>query len=410
MFKRNSWLAVKRFSTTAQKNEKISCKLLVVGGGSGGCSMAAKFSKKLGKNKVVIVEPAAMHYYQPLFTLVGGGLKSLAQAGRPMASVLPREARWLQDEVAEFSPAHNQIPGLLEGLSRPDSGVCSNYSPKYVDLTRKSLEAFIEGNVICTFPKPPVKCPGAPQKIAYLADDFLRKRGKRQSAEVMYNTALPMLFGVKKYADALWQVARRKGVRVNVGRNLLEVKPDRRTAVFEDLTRPGTTEEVEYAVLHVTPPQGPVGALRGCAELTDTAGFLDVHRETLQHARFPSVFGIGDCTNLACSKTAAAVAAQSGVLRRNLEAAMGGSSVLPARYDGYASCPLVTGANKCILAEFDYDMRPLETFPVNQAVERTSMYLLKAHVLPHQYWLAMLSGYWEGPKTIRKLLHLGLSR
>lgn len=58
-------------------------------------------------------------------------------------------------------------------------------------------------------------------------------------------------------------------------------------------------------------------------------------------------------------------AAQSLVVQRNLRSLLSGKP-LTAKYDGYASCPLVTGNSKCILAEFDYDLVPAETFPVNQ--------------------------------------------
>ena len=52
---------------------------------------------------------------------------------------------------------------------------------------------------------------------------------------------------------------------------------------------------------------------------------------------------------------------------RNLGAAVAGQN-LPGGYDGYTSCPLVTGTKTCILAEFDFQAppQPMETFPVNQ--------------------------------------------
>lgn len=59
-------------------------------------------------------------------------------------------------------------------------------------------------------------------------------------------------------------------------------------------------------------------------------------------------------------------------------------------YDGYASCPLVTGYNKCILAEFDYNLQPLETFPVDQGKEFYFMFLLKKYFFPFIYWHLML--------------------
>lgn len=42
-------------------------------------------------------------------------------------------------------------------------------------------------------------------------------------------------------------------------------------------------------------------------ELTTSSGFLNVSKDTLQHLKYPNVFGIGDCTTTPNSKTAAAV-------------------------------------------------------------------------------------------------------
>ena len=66
---------------------------------------------------------------------------------------------------------------------------------------------------------------------------------------------------------------------------------------------------------------------------------------------------------------------------------------LAARYDGYTSCPLVTGYGKLVLAEFDYDGKPgRESFPFDQSQERYSMWALKAYGLPELYWNGMLRG------------------
>jgi hypothetical protein len=62
-----------------------------------------------------------------------------------------------------------QIPGLVEALKNPRSGVCSNYSPDYVKKTFEYIKNLKSGNAIFTYPNSPVKCAGAPQKIAYLA-------------------------------------------------------------------------------------------------------------------------------------------------------------------------------------------------------------------------------------------------
>jgi len=107
------------------------------------------------------------------------------------------------------------------------------------------------------------------------------------------------------------------------------------------------------------------------------------------------VFALGDCTSLPTAKTAAAVASQNYILTQNLRALIESEDKetfkqFPKSYDGYTSCPLVTGFDKCILAEFNYKLEPLETLPINQSKERFLSYLMKKELLPFIYWNMML--------------------
>lgn len=156
---------------------------------------------------------------------------------------------------------------------------------------------------------------------------------------------------------------------------------------------------------------GPPPFLRCTPMMCDSAGYLDVDKNTLRHKFFSNIFGIGDCTSCPTSKTAAAVgmlnlfsgllnstvslmsikkflAAQSSVLYDNLFLAMC-EQAPTAFYNGYTSCPLVTG-NKVILAEFDYDLQPVETFPFDQSKERRLMFFMKKDLMPLLYWNVML--------------------
>ena len=62
----------------------------------------------------------------------------------------------------------------------------------------------------------------------------------------------------------------------------------------------------QYSMLHIGPPCSPLPVLKE-SPLADGTGFVSVNRETLQHTKYPNVFGIGDCTNAPTAKTAAAV-------------------------------------------------------------------------------------------------------
>lgn len=394
--------------------------------------MSARMKRKLGAENVAIVEPSEMHYYQPIWTLVGAGAKGVASSGRPTASVVPSGVKWVRSKVQEINPDTNtvrtgngmeisyqylivalglqlhyeKIKGLPEIEDWVKFKIGSNYSVQTVEKTWSALQNFKEGNAVFSFPNTPVKCAGAPQKIMYLTDAYLRKTGKRAKANVVYNTSLPVLFGVKKYADALWEIVKSRDIQVNLRQNLIEVRADKQEAVFENLDNPGETKVFEYEMLHVTPPMGPNPVVKGSL-LADEAGWLDVNKETLQHNKYPNVFGIGDCTNLPTSKTAAAVAAQSSILDRTISKVLKNEKP-DSKYDGYTSCPLVTNYNTVILAEFDYSGQPLETFPIDQSKERRTMYHMKADVMPHLYWHGLLKGFWGGPGPYRKIMHLGM--
>ncbi|XP_014214920.1 sulfide:quinone oxidoreductase, mitochondrial [Copidosoma floridanum] len=415
------------------KHAHHACKVLIIGGGTGGCTMAAKLSKKFqnAPDHVIVIEPQDIHYYQPLFTLVGGGIKSLKSSKKHMKDVLPQKAQWLKDSVTKFKPDENivmtsngdtveyqqmivamglelfweQIPGLVDGLKNPKAQVCSIYGSDTVSGVFEKIKLTKEGTAIFTFPNSCVKCPGAPQKIAYLSEDYWRRKKLRDNINIVYNTSLPVLFGVKKYADALWEVCNSRNIKVNCRTNLIEIRSDEREAVFQNLDKPEIKHTIEYSFLHVTPPMGPPKVLQQHKIITNEAGFLDVNPKTLQHNKYNNIYGIGDCTSTPNSKTMAAIASQSKVLYKNLMDNCAGKEIKMA-YNGYASCPLVTAPGKCILAEFDYNLQPCETFPVNQGKEMYFTYFLKKHFFPLLYWNFMLKGNWSGPEMLRKIFSI----
>lgn len=59
-------------------------------------------------------------------------------------------------------------------------------------------------------------------------------------------------------------------------------------------------------MIHVPPPMGPPDVLKA-SPLVDETGFLTVNKTTCQHIKYPNIFGLGDCTDIPTSKTAAAV-------------------------------------------------------------------------------------------------------
>ena len=399
-------------TSTAPKTD-LRHEIVIIGGGNAGISVAARLCRVLRSPDVAIIEPSDKHYYQPLWTLVGGGVFPKQQSEHSEASVMPRNASWIRDSVAEIKPEMNllvltggktvgydflvvapgiqidwgKIKGLAESLGK--DGVCSNYSYDYVDKTWEFIKGFKGGNAVFTHPATPIKCGGAPQKIAYLADDHFRKAGVRDRSTVIFATANAAIFQVKRYADSLTKVATRKGIDLRFRHDLKEVRAASKEAVFQHLDT-GETVLLPYDMIHVTPPMSSPDFIKQSA-LANADGWVEVDKATLQHVRFPNVFSLGDASSLPTSKTGAAIRKQAPVLVRNLLALKRGRPPT-GRYDGYTACPLVTGYGRLIMAEFDYDLKPQETFPFDQSKERRSMYLLKAYGLPPMYWHGIMTG------------------
>jgi sulfide:quinone oxidoreductase len=392
---------------------KTHYQVIIVGGGTAGISVAARLARKIPAEGIAVIDPAVTHYYQPLWTLVGGGVFPKEKSARRQADLIPSGLKWIRERVTECMPEENElktaegntfsydflvvapgiqidwdgIKGLREALGR--EGVCSNYSYEYVDKTWEFIRNFRGGNALFTQPNTPVKCGGAPQKIAYLADDALRRSGVRASSHIEFLLPADVIFAVPRYAKTLQAVVERKGIEVTYRHNLVEVKAGSKEAVFENLDT-GELVTKPYDLLHVTPPMSAPDFIKR-SPLADAGGWVEVDQHTLLHKKYSNVFGIGDASNLPTSKTGAAIRKQAPVVAENLLARMQGRA-MPASYNGYTSCPLVTGYNKLVLAEFDYDKNPMESFPLNQSKERNSMYLLKKYALPTFYWHGMLKG------------------
>jgi sulfide:quinone oxidoreductase len=391
-------------------------RVVVVGGGAAGITVAARL-RRAGQDDVAVIEPSTRHWYQPLWSLVGGGIVDIAQSGRPEASVMPKGVAWIRDAVVGFEPDQNRllldggaaveyeylvvapgiecdwdgIPGAAEAVGQ--AGVSSNYRPDLAPRTWDFIKDLRGGTALFTMPSGPIKCAGAPQKIAYLASHWWQLQGVLQNIRVILVLPMPGLFGLPQFATVLEQVVDRYGIDVRFRSELAEVRAGDREAVIVNNVD-GTKEAIHYDVLHLVPPQHAPGFVRESplAAGGDPNGFVEVDKYTLRHVRYPNVFALGDAANTPNAKTGAAVRKQAPVLVANLQSAMAGRAP-ESRYNGYGSCPFVTARNRMVLAEFDYDLQHTPSFPVIDLVkERYDMWLLKRYGLPFLYWNLMLRG------------------
>uniref|UniRef100_A0A915Q1I5 Sulfide:quinone oxidoreductase, mitochondrial n=1 Tax=Setaria digitata TaxID=48799 RepID=A0A915Q1I5_9BILA len=412
-----------------------SYRVVVIGGGTGGCALSHRCYKLVPKGQVAVIDPADEHHFQPGYTFVGGGLCKLEQCIKPMKEVLHPGNVWIRQTASKINPTENSVTlsdgtkvnyellivaaglevrfDLIENLSQAllDPYVCSIYRADLAQKTRESLYTFSKGTAIFTLPRAPIKCSGAAQKICYLADEIFRTRGVREQIHLTYNTFLPDIFDVPKYAKPLNEIIKQKSIDLKLLRNLKSVNITAREAVFEVIGTDGEpTTELEtqkFDFLHVAPPCSAPQILRNSPQVTNATSFLDVNEKSLQHLKFANIFGIGDCLGSPNKKTAAALYSQLRTLSKNIPRFLEKKAVLET-YNCYSSCPVIVSFRHVVLAEFTPE-GPLETLPVNQAKPRYISFFLTRYVLPFIYWTLGVRGHWLGPSTIRRILHFGRS-
>lgn len=393
--------------------------VVIVGGGAAGIAVASSLLKRRPSLDIALIDPSDIHYYQPGWTMVGGGIFTQQETVKTMAQLIPKGVKWIKAAVAAFEPESNVVilegcrviayhnlvvcPGLklnwqgIEGLEETlgKNGVTSNYRFDLAPYTWQLVQETQSGKALFTQPPMPIKCAGAPQKAMYLSADHWFRQGSLKNIDIKFLNAGPALFGVKDYVPALMEYVKKYNADLMFGHNLFKIDGAAKKAWFKKANPDGEPEviELDFDMIHVCPPQQAPDFIRA-SQLVDEAGWVDVDQETLRHKNFENIYALGDVTNAPNAKTAAAARKQAPIVAHNLLTFMDARNE-PAKYDGYGSCPLTVERGKIVLAEFGYGGKLLPTFPkwlLNGHKPSRLAWLLKERLLPPIYWLAMLKG------------------
>ena len=389
--------------------------VVIVGAGSAGIATAASLRKRRKDISVALIDPSEVHYYQPGWTMVGGGVFDADSTKRKTVDCIPTDCIWIRNTVSVFVPSENRVelssgesihyeqlaiaPGLtldwaaIEGLPETlgQNGVTSNYRFDLAPYTWSLVQNMSSGKALFTQPPMPIKCAGAPQKAMYLSASEWLKRGKLKNIDIEFHNSGGALFGVKEYVPALMEYVKKYEAKLCFTSTLVKVDGSAQKAWFKDSD--GNTSESDFDLLHVCPPQVAPDFIRQ-SELCDDAGWLDVDPATLQSKKYENIWGVGDVMNTTNAKTMAAARKQAPVVAQNMSQSLSGTKNFSA-YDGYGSCPLTVEHGKIVLAEFTYGGQVSPSFPdwLNDGTKATSLaWFLKAKMLPPIYWHGMLKG------------------
>ncbi len=416
-------------------------QVIIIGGGTGGIMTAAQLQRKAkSKLEIAIIDPSELHIYQPAYTLVGAGTYSLKRTQRPEAKQIPKGCHWIKDKVSSLDPDNNSIdtttkgkftyeylvlaPGviydlsLVEGLEEAMKSdvVCSNYLDP--EKTWQVVQNFKGGNALYTQPTTPIKCGGAPQKAMYLGEDYFRKDPTlRKNTNVIYAFPGTVIFGVEEFKKRLLEIVDSRNLILKHRHRLFKIDPVKQIAYYkyplehpyESLTRNDDENksnsqekdgiiEIKYDMLHLAPPNVPptfISESKIAVQEGGLKGYAKVDKHTMQNPDYPNIFGLGDAMGIPASKTGAAIRKQTPVLVDHLLAKIE-NRTSDKKYNGYSSCPIVTGYGKMLLCEFDYDNKKESDPYLSKILDTTKdswpMWILKKYGLPWLYWNQMMKG------------------
>ncbi|GGE53508.1 twin-arginine translocation pathway signal [Streptosporangium jomthongense] len=399
-------------------------RIVILGGGAAGMSMANRLVRRLSGATITVVEPRELHQYQPGWTLVASGVWEADRTLRPNADFRPAGIDWVKGPAVGIDAEQRKITladastleydllvvatglqlnyDLIEGMSPEligSNGIGSVYaSLEAATRTRDAIDGWLDkggGQGIFTSPQTAIKCAGAPIKMTFTTLSRIKAKGERERFDLDYYTAGGGMFSQPWVSEFLKQRFDRENITRHHLQYLSAIDPAGRQAEFT--SKDGSTEVRDYDFIHVVPPMSAPDFVKDSDLIAQDGPFkgewLDSDMYTMQHNRYPEVFGIGDVIGCPINKTAASVKAQAPVVEANIAAFLQ-EKALPARHNGYTSCPLITDIGKAMLVEFGYDnnMDFLPSFSfIDPKEESWSVWVLKDHLLQPAYY-AMLKG------------------
>lgn len=272
--------------------------------------------------------------------------------------------------------APETVAGLAEGSLSFHKG------PFEARKIWNAIKDFKGGKIVIAIAGTPHKCPPSPNEAAFLADEFLRKKGVREKSVIKFLTPYPRAYPAAEIAKTVQSLFDSKGIEVVSFFNMDYVDSVARTVNSLE------GEKFEYDLLLAVPPHKGAQVIIDSGIGADEDGWIPTDKEKLTVSKYDNVFAIGDATSIPVSKSGVVAHLQAvdvaSNIARDLIGASSGEEIL---YNGRINCPMEVGGRKATFVSANYTTPPKQNSP-------TLLKYVMKRGFGTMYWSA-LKGTWE---------------
>ncbi len=383
-------------------------RLVILGGGCAGTMVANRMRRKFHKDdlEIVVIERSEKHYYQPGYTLLAFELVEPEDLIRNTRDLFSDGIKLIIDEATLIDSENNKVvtksngsisydylviatgakyvyaepEGAKEALAKGD-GFGMFYTFDGALKMRDTLKNMDGGTIVSLIVDLPIKCPAAPIKYIAMAEDMMRRNGKRDNFRFIITSPMPKCFSREPYASKLSKIFENRGIEVVANYVPSEIDHEKK------IIRGYDGRELRYDLCCFTPSHEGEQVIQDSEGIGDASGYVTADKFKMNSKRVSNIYTIGDASDFPTSKTASGARKQAAVLEKRLTAQIKGEPLSDKDiYDGEIICPILTRDKRVMFAHFNY------TESISPAQESYINWVLKVYMLRGLYWNMMMPG------------------